>query len=242
MRHKILPHEAPAAEADGAAAVEQTTARDGSGSQGPRGCLAVTRGELRLALWLSLVCAATAALVAVPASVAQFLAGDLSAAVGAGAVKKYALRDAERMLRREPFSVEFDWVTVTTRWPVVLANLWSQTCILTYAPVCYVAYLGASLKVCCAVLGSAVITHVAATAGFVISGMVQFVNYSPVLGLALLIVALKLVCARNSEIPKQATKQALVMLVGNVLVLNVIAEKTVRANSIARVRSYFQTL
>lgn len=231
MRRDTRLHGTPAADAFGATAVEQDTTYDGSGSEGPRGCLAVTRGELRVALWLSLVCAATAMLVAVPASVAQFFGDDLCANLGAGADKKYTLRDAARMLHREPFNVEFDWATVTARWRVVLVNMWSQTCILTYLPVCFVAYLGASLKVCCAVLGSAVITHVAATAGFVISGRVEFLNYTMALGLALLIVALRLVCPRNSKVPKQATKMAFVILVGNFLALNVIAETTVRTKA-----------
>jgi hypothetical protein len=51
---------------------------------------------------------------------------------------------------------------------------------------------------------------------------------SPVLGFALLIVVLTLVCPRNSKIPRQAIKVALVLLLGSLLSLNVIAETTVR--------------
>ncbi len=95
-------------------------------------------------------------------------------------------------------------------------------------PVCYVAYLGASLQVCCVVLGSAVLAFMLSSAGFVVSGKDAFRNYSGALGFALLVVTLKLICPRNSTIPRHALKQALAVMVGNVLVTNVIPEKTVR--------------
>jgi hypothetical protein len=94
--------------------------------------------------------------------------------------------------------------------------------------ICYVAYLDASVKVCCAALGSAFLAVTVVSVGFLISGQEAWLDYSPALGLALLIVALKLLCPRNSKTPMQAIKQALVIMVGNVLVLNVIPETTVR--------------
>jgi hypothetical protein len=97
-------------------------------------------------------------------------------------------------------------------------------------PVCYVAYLGASLKVCCVVLGSAVLAFTASSAGFVVSGKVAFRDYSSALGSALLVAALKLICPRNSTIPRHVLKQTLAVMVGNVLVVNVIPEKTVSSH------------
>ena len=132
------------------------------------------------------------------------------------------------MQRREPYTVEFDWSTTTARWGLVLLGTWQQIFLLFCFPVCYVAYLGASLNVWCAVLGSAVLAFTVTSAGFVVSANAAFLMYSPVLGFALLVVALKLLCPRNSQIPTQAIKQALVLMAGNVLILNVIAEKTVR--------------
>jgi hypothetical protein len=44
----------------------------------------------------------------------------------------------------------------------------------------------------------------------------------------MLIIALRLVCPRNSLVPALATKQALVIVVGNVLLMNVIPETGVR--------------
>ena len=204
------------------------TVRD-SGVEDSRRSVGVTWAELRVALWLSVVCAVSAALLAVPAGAAFFFGGDLScASLGEGVVRAYAFRDTARMQRREPYTVEFDWSTTTARWWVVLASTWQLTFFLFFMPVCYVAYLGASLKVCCVVLGSAVIAFMVSSAGFVVSGNVAFINYSGALGFALLLAALKLICPRNSKIPRHALKQALVLMVGNVLVMNVIPEKTVR--------------
>ena len=113
-----------------------------------------------------------------------------------------------------------------------MASAWGQAVLLLFLPVCYVAYLGASVKVCCSALGSAVLAFAAASMGFAISGQVAFIKYSAVLGFALLIVALKLLCPRNSRIPTQGIKQALVLMVGNLLLMNVIPETTVRTHSL----------
>jgi hypothetical protein len=198
----------------------------------------VTRDELLVALWLSLACAVTAALVAVPAGAAEFLVDDLSrATLGEGLHPLHTLRDSARMQRREPYTVEVVWITTTARWGAVVAITWRLTLSLFWLPVCYVAYLGASLKVCCVVLGSAVLAFTVTSAGFVVSANAAFLMYSPVLGFALLGVALKLLCPRNSQIPTQAIKQALVLMVGNFLVMNVIPEKTVRTRLAHSIRA-----
>jgi hypothetical protein len=163
----------------------------------------------------------------VPAGAAFFFGGDLSyASLGEGVDRGYALRDTARMLHREPYTVEFDWSTTTTRSQNVLVSTWDLTFVLFVFPVCYVAYLGASLKVCCVVLGSAVLSFMVASAGFLISGKDACIFYSGALGFALLVAALKLICPRKSTIPWHAIKQALTFMVGNVLVINVIPEKT----------------
>ena len=61
--------------------------------------------------------------------------------------------------------------------------MWDQTFVLFCFPVCYVAYLGASLKVCCVVLGSALLAFMVASAGFVVSENDAFRTYSGALGL-----------------------------------------------------------
>jgi hypothetical protein len=223
------PHGVPVSQSDSAAAAAREAAPDDTGLAGSRGSLGVTRDELRVALWLSVVCAVTAALVAVSAGAVYFFGHDLSyASLGEGVHRMYAFRDTARMQRREPYTVEFDLSTTTARWRRVLTDTWNLTLLLFCFPVCYVAYLGASLKVCCVVLGSAVLAFMVSSAGFVVSGNDAFINYSGALGLALLVAALKLICPRNSKIPTHAIKQALVLMVGNVLVTNVIPEKTVR--------------
>jgi hypothetical protein len=223
------PHGVPVTQSDSAAAAAREAAPDDTGLAGSRGSLGVTWAELRVALWLSVVCAVTAVLVAVPAGAAYFFGHDLSyASHGEGVDRMYAFRDTARMQRREPYTVEFDWSTTTARWGVVLASTWQLTVCLFGFPVCYVAYLGASLKVCCVVLGSAVLAFMVSSVGFVVSEKDAFIFYSGALGFALLFAALKLICPRNSKIPGHALKQALDFLVGNFLVMNVIPEKTVR--------------
>jgi hypothetical protein len=212
------------------AAAAREASPDDTGLGGSRGLLGVTRDELLVALWLSLACAVTAALVAVPAGAAEFLVDDLSrATLGEGLHPLHTLRDSARMQRREPYTVEVVWITTTARWGAVVAITWRLTLSLFWLPVCYVAYLGASLKVCCVVLGSAVLALMVTSAGFVASGNVAFLLYSPAFGFALLVVALKLICQRESKIPRHALKNALAFMVGNVLVTNVIPEKTVGA-------------
>ena len=222
-------HRVPVSEPDGAAAAAREAAPDDTGRGGSRGSLGVTLGELRVALWLSVVCAVTAALLAVPAGAVYFLVNDqVWTTFGKGVDRKETFRDAARMQRREPFIVDFDWSTPTTRSQHVFASSFYQTILLFFIPNCYVAYLGASVKVCCLALGSAVLAFTVASVGFVISGQHAFMTYSAVLGFALLIVALKLICPRESKILTQAIKQALVVIVGNVLLMNVIPETTVR--------------
>jgi hypothetical protein len=108
-------------------------------------------------------------------------------------------------------------------------------------PACYVAFLGASLNVCCLVLGSALLTIAVVFVGFMLSGNMVFILYCPALGFALLFVSLKLVCPRDSNVPGQAAKQSLALIVGNVLVMNVIPETSVRQASLASPRALVYT-
>ena len=236
MDSQTQPCGAAAVQADSAAATVRDTACDDSGPEGSRGSLAVLAvmwGELRVALWSSLVCAVTAAILAVPAGVVEFIVNDLcyEKLGGEGAYSTYALRDAARMSDRETIKVEFDSSTVTARWRYILSSVFEQTLVLFFFPVCFAAYLGASIKACSVMLGSAALAFVIASAGFMISWRAEFLEYSPGLGFALHIVALTLVCPRNSMVPRQAIKVALVLLLGNLLLLNVIAETTVRTQA-----------
>jgi hypothetical protein len=229
MEPSNRPHEVPVTRSDSAAAAAREAAPDDTGPRGSRGSLGVTRGQLLVALWLSFACAVTAALVAVPAGAAEFLGDDLSSALlGEGADITHAFRDTARMQRREPYTVDDGGRPNTSKWWGVVVVTWRSTLSLFWLPVCYVAYLGASLQVCCVVLGSAVLAFTVTSAGFVVSGNYAFLMYSPALAFASLVAALKLICPRNSTIPQHALKQALVFMVGNVLCLNVIPETTVR--------------
>ncbi len=188
----------------------------------------MTWGELRVALWLSVVCAVTAALLAVPAGATEFLVDDLNQAAFGKADRIAPFRDEARMERHEPFTLDFVWGTPAGRGQKFLNAVWQLAVMLLFFPVCYVAYLGSSLRMCCLAFGSVALAFTVASAGFMLSGKIAFLQYSPVLGFALLTVALKLLCPRGSKIPTQAIKQALVLMVGGFLVLNVIPETTVR--------------
>ena len=94
-------------QSDSAAAAAREAAPDDTGLAGSRGSLGVTWAELRVALWLSVVCAVSAALLAVPAGAAFFFGRDLSyASLGEGVDRRYAFRETARMQRREPYTVE----------------------------------------------------------------------------------------------------------------------------------------
>jgi hypothetical protein len=184
----------------------------------------VTLDEVRVALWLSCVCACTAVLLAVPAGVAQFLGDEAIGAFDHSA--RFCFRDVARMTVRKPFIIEFDWSAASGRAPHLFALTWQLVLALFAFPLFYRAYLGASCRVTCWTLGSAVITWAVCAAGFIISGDEVWISYSPALGCVLLIVALWILCARGSTIPWHALKQAFVVMVGNLLVMNVIPERT----------------
>jgi hypothetical protein len=133
--------------------IQRGTARDGSGPEGPRGCLAVTRGELRVALWLRLVCAATAALFAVPAGVAKFLGEQLDECdSGRGRRQKVRLARVGADAAPRVVLVEFDWATVRQVAGRPLSHLGLYMCSdRPPTPNLPPSYLGASLKLCCAV-------------------------------------------------------------------------------------------
>ena len=85
MEPSTRPHGVPVTQPDSAAAAAREAAPDDTELEGSRGSLGVTWAELRVALWLSVVCAVTAALVAVPAGATEFLVDDLSwATLGEG--------------------------------------------------------------------------------------------------------------------------------------------------------------
>jgi hypothetical protein len=216
-------------QSDSAAAAAREAAPGDTGLGASRGSLGVTWGEVRFAVWLSLACAVTAALLGVPSGAAYFFINDLSSStLGKGSDPAYAFRDATRMLHREPYTIDVDYSTWAARWSFVHFRACPSVFSLFAFPVCYVAYLGASLKVCCSVLGSAVLAYTVASAGYVITGNDVFIIYSPALGFALLLVALKLICPRTSRIPRHALTQLLVFAVGNVVLVNVIRDRTVR--------------
>jgi hypothetical protein len=63
--------------------------------------------------------------------------------------------------------------------------------------------------------------------GYGVFSIKPVLQYSPVLAIAVVICALFVVCPRSSGVPLQAAKQAVVIVVANFVLLNVIPERTV---------------
>jgi hypothetical protein len=188
--------------------------------------------DLRDALRVSIACALTAALLATAVGTVEFLLQDVWPNWATRTEWLYwcdPLRDMERVQRREPIVVGRNWSTMAARATIVVAGTWSQCLGLFFFPLSYVAYLGArSLKVWRLVFGSAVLSYATVSLAFILSGQYAFLNYGPAVGFAFLIAALELACPRGSKIRAQAVKQAIVLMVGNILVMNVFHESTVR--------------
>ncbi len=217
------------AEGDASAAAERD-ASDGSRREGSDGRFSVTWDELRVALWCSVVCAVTALLIAVPAGAAEFLLDGLSyMTFGEGVDQGAPLRNVTHMHSRKAFVIEYDLNSTTARVQLLWTKASEQTVVLLFLPSCYVAYLGASYRAFCWMIGSAALAYMISFMGYVFLGG-SLILYYPVLGFGTLIVALKRVSPHNSRLPAQAIKQALVGIVGNVLLMNVLEERNVRLN------------
>ena len=132
------------------------------------------------------------------------------------------------MRQGEPFTIHFDWSTAEARAAFALALAWQEVILLGFGPVCYISYLGVSLKICGLVLGFAVLALAIMMLGFVQSGNSAFCFYASSMGWVLLVVSIRLACPTGSKIPLQALKQALVLMGANFLATKVIPVTTVR--------------
>ena len=184
----------------------------------------------RAACWLSVVCCTGAMLVAVPSALCQFKFYEwINLEFGEHLSREYAFKETERMLQRERFTVEFDESTVGLRLKYLGLLTPNHINVLLFFPCVFVYYLGVSLRACATLFG-----FVAAFMGVVVVGYGVFGNklllrFSPALSFVALICALSVICPRGSGVPLQAAKQALAVTVGNLVVLNVIPERTVSA-------------
>jgi hypothetical protein len=216
---------------EGDAGVRSSGAKEHGGgfvdtaAQEKRAALATVRS----ALWLSLVCAATAAVVAVPAGALEFLVNDAAwKTFGNGVDFSSCFNDPGPMLRREPYTCRVDRSSAGRRGTYLLGGGLQQMIVLGLFPLSYALYLGSSRRAYALMSLPVVLTFLVIVVGFVFSGYFVFFNYSAVFGCFFLCIVLWRLCPHGSRVPMQAVKQSVLLLLWNVLVMNVIPERTVR--------------
>jgi hypothetical protein len=185
--------------------------------------------DVRRAAWLSIVCAVTAAVVAVPAACAEFFLNDAAwRTFGPGVEFSSSFNDPAPMLRHEPYGLNVDRSTPGRRGAYLLGGGLQQLIVLGFFPFNYAIYLGFSSRVRALTSLSVLSTCLVIVVGFVICGYEAFFKYSPLFTFFVLYLVVRRLCPHGSRVPHQVFKQALCLALGNLLAMNVIPERTVR--------------
>jgi hypothetical protein len=130
--------------------------------------------------------------------------------------------------RREIVIVHLEANTMSRRHREVNEVGWSWTfVILCSFPLAYAQFLGASRQVCVWMAGAVALAYVSLEVGWVVLGVRPISTYIPVVGFLWMYAALRALCPSGSLIPRQALRQLLVLVVGNFLVWNFPASRTV---------------
>ncbi len=119
------------------------------------------------------------------------------------------------------------------------AGLLAAFLLLCAFPFAYMQYLGASRRVCSAMVGTIALSYLTLELGYVVLGVDAFFNYSVVFGFMWLYAVLHVLCHRGSAVPRQALRQMLVVSIGNILCQNIAQSRSVcvpgsRCRSMAR--------
>ena len=106
-------------------------------------------------------------------------------------------------------------------------------------PFAYMQYLGASRRVCSAMVGAMALSCLTVELGWVVLGVGAFWTFHVVLGFVWLYAVLRVLCPSGSAVPRQALRQMLIVFIGNILCQNVsqshsVCEPGSRFRSIAR--------
>ena len=109
-----------------------------------------------------------------------------------------------------------------------VACLVSSFVLLCAFPLAYMQYLGASRRVCLAMLCAIALSYFSLELGFVVLGLQPFSAYQVVFGFMWLFAVLRVICPSGSAVPRQALRQMLVLCVGNFLYRNVAHSRNVR--------------
>jgi hypothetical protein len=95
-------------------------------------------------------------------------------------------------------------------------------------PLAYMQYLGASRRVCLAMLCAIALSYFTLELGYVVLGLQPFLEYQVVFGFMWLYAVLCVICPSGSAVPRQALRQMLVLCIGNLLCQNVAHSRNVR--------------
>jgi hypothetical protein len=113
------------------------------------------------------------------------------------------------------------------------AFLLSTFVLLAALPLTYMQYLGTSRRICLGLFGGIALAYLMVEIGYVALGVLDS-KLIAVFGFVWLYAALRVVCPRGSSVPRQALRQMLVVLGGNVLTVYIGSSHNVRPHSFAR--------
>jgi hypothetical protein len=109
-----------------------------------------------------------------------------------------------------------------------VASLLASFLLLCAFPLAYMQYLGASRRVCLAMLCAIALSYFTLELGYVVLGLQPFGAYQFVFGFMWLYAVLRVICPSGSAVPRQALRQMLVLCIGNFLTRNVARSRNVR--------------
>ncbi len=95
-------------------------------------------------------------------------------------------------------------------------------------PLAYMQILGASRRVCSAMVGAMALSYSTLELGHVVLGVTLFGSYQVVFGFMWLYAVLRVLCPSGSAVPRHALRQLLVVSIGNIFVRNVAQSHSVR--------------
>ena len=101
------------------------------------------------------------------------------------------------------------------------AGLLGTFVLLCAFPFAYMQYLGASRRVCSAMVGAMALSYLTVELGWVVLGVGAFWTSHAVLGFVWLYAVLRVLCPSGSAVPRQALRQMLIVSIGTILCQNV---------------------
>ena len=137
------------------------------------------------------------------------------------------------IMHREPNSISRRHLAVNG------ASLLGNFVLLCAFPLAYTQYLGASRRVCLAMVGAMALSYLTVELGYVVLGVGAFGTFQIVFGFMWLYAVLRVLCPSGSAVPRQALRQMLIVSIGNILCQNVAQSRSVcvpgsRCRSITR--------